>query len=382
VEPDVLLRRRTLLSHVPQSGSVKSQVDDASNRLQSVSSRHCDPGDVVEAQLLGIWSAICPGRRVTVVDDFFGIDGASRNLDWLLSTVEDVYGRKFSLDMFLTDPTIRGMARVIRQQNASQFSSTLEAIQTTGDAPPIFAIPPDASPRQVFAELARQFGPGQPFYGLKPLPPDSNDIQSGWIKTTAAHYIDAIMRIQPSGPYRLVGRCWGGFAAFEVAQQLHDRGEAVDLLALLDCGPPLTRSIGFYCHAMTFKAGMAWRNLGRHWRGQRPIEYALIPNHPIHFDLVYAHQRPTARYDQLVWDANLRGASEYVCRPYSGRITLVHSEEFVQIGRTGGEGWRRLCGSNLVEHVIPGRHVDTLHKPSAAKLATVLRGVIAQSTDS
>jgi pimeloyl-ACP methyl ester carboxylesterase len=356
-----------------------SPVETASKRSQAQFSRDPRPGDVVEAELLRIWSRVVPRSHVTVVDDFFNMDGAAARLDRLLSAVEDAYGRKFSLDMFLADPTIRGMARVIRQQSAMQFASPLEAIQTAGEAPAVFAIPPNASPGQMFTELSRQLGSAHPFYGLKPLPPDGNDVPSRWITATAAHYVDEIARTQPAGPCALIGHSWGAFTAYEVAQQLPARGRQVAMLALLDCGPPLTHSFRFRVRAMTFKARMGWRNLRRRWRGQFPIEYAVIPDHPVHFDLVFAHKRPTAGYDQLVWDANLRGAAEYVCRPYRGRITLIHSEAFAQSGCTGRDAWHALCGGNLREHVVPG---DALDVPSVANLASILHTAMGKNADS
>ena len=50
----------------------------------------------------------------------------------------------------------------------------------------------------------------------------------------AARYIMDIQILQPEGPYFLTGYCMGGTIAFEMAQQLSQRGQRVDLLALLD----------------------------------------------------------------------------------------------------------------------------------------------------
>jgi pimeloyl-ACP methyl ester carboxylesterase len=357
-----------------------SSVNTASKRSQAAPSRDPQPCDVVEAELLRIWSRIVPRSRVGALDDFCSIEGAAARLDRVISAIEDVYGRKFSRDMVLANPTIRGIARLIRQQTAMQFASPLEAIQTGGDAPTIFAIPPNASPGQTFTDLSRQLGTEQPFYGLKPLPPDGSDVPCKWMTTTAAHYVDEIIRVQPTGGCALIGQSWGAYLAFEVAQQLHARGRQVEMLALLDCGPPLIRSVGFHLRTITFKARMGWRNFRRRCRGQFPIEYAVIPNHSVHFDLVFTHKRPTAGYDQLVWDANLRGAAEYVCRPYDGPITLIHSEAFAQSGGTGREDWSELCGGNLCEHVVSGQK-DSLHTPAIAQVASALQSALGTNTD-
>ena len=50
----------------------------------------------------------------------------------------------------------------------------------------------------------------------------------------AADYIEQIRSVQPHGPYALAGFSIMGLIAFEIAQQLLQLGETVELVALLD----------------------------------------------------------------------------------------------------------------------------------------------------
>ena len=54
------------------------------------------------------------------------------------------------------------------------------------------------------------------------------------IKEMAEHYINEIKKIQPKGPYFLVGHSLGGSIAFEMAIQLQKSGDKVGSIALLD----------------------------------------------------------------------------------------------------------------------------------------------------
>ncbi|KAF9390973.1 hypothetical protein CPC16_004685 [Podila verticillata] len=54
------------------------------------------------------------------------------------------------------------------------------------------------------------------------------------IEHMALDYIEQIRRIQPVGPYRLMGWSLGGVIAFEMACMLQSKGEHVSSLALLD----------------------------------------------------------------------------------------------------------------------------------------------------
>ncbi|WP_258040392.1 thioesterase domain-containing protein, partial [Streptomyces sp. SM9] len=51
-------------------------------------------------------------------------------------------------------------------------------------------------------------------------------------------YLDLLRTVQPSGPYRLLGWSYGGFVAHAMACALQERGEEVELLALLDAPLP------------------------------------------------------------------------------------------------------------------------------------------------
>lgn len=53
----------------------------------------------------------------------------------------------------------------------------------------------------------------------------------------AEQYIEAMKKIQPTGPYFIGSICSGGFVAIEMAHQLHSNGEEVGPLLMID--PPL-----------------------------------------------------------------------------------------------------------------------------------------------
>jgi thioesterase domain-containing protein len=58
------------------------------------------------------------------------------------------------------------------------------------------------------------------------------------IEDMAAFYIEEVRKKQPHGPYLLAGMCAGGVIAYEMASQLVDVGEGVELVALLDAVTP------------------------------------------------------------------------------------------------------------------------------------------------
>jgi pimeloyl-ACP methyl ester carboxylesterase len=54
------------------------------------------------------------------------------------------------------------------------------------------------------------------------------------LEDMAAHYIQEIRKVQPHGPYRLLGYSFGGTVALEMAHQLRAAGEIVAPIGMLD----------------------------------------------------------------------------------------------------------------------------------------------------
>ena len=58
------------------------------------------------------------------------------------------------------------------------------------------------------------------------------------VEAAAAYQVAQLQRHQPSGPYYLGGHSFGGFVAFEMAQELGQAGANVGAVVILDTGAP------------------------------------------------------------------------------------------------------------------------------------------------
>ena len=63
------------------------------------------------------------------------------------------------------------------------------------------------------------------------------DVPTSSFEEMAAYYVQAIQAIQPQGPYYFVGVCYGAFLVYEIAKQLSDAGELVQLAMMIDNSP-------------------------------------------------------------------------------------------------------------------------------------------------
>ena len=79
--------------------------------------------------------------------------------------------------------------------------------------------------RSIFALSSPFLGEGE-----AELPPSVEDL--------ASQYVDAIVQLQPNGPYLIGGYSFGGVAAYEIARKLAETGEEIEQTIIFDIANP------------------------------------------------------------------------------------------------------------------------------------------------
>ncbi len=105
-------------------------------------------------------------------------------------------------------------------------------LRAGGSKPPLFLAHGVSGLLFRYVHLVDHLDPEQPVYGLQPTMQSVDDRTRLRIPDLATRYVEDIVRIQPHGPYRLAGFCFGGIVVLEVAHQLEQRGHTVAVLAL------------------------------------------------------------------------------------------------------------------------------------------------------
>ncbi|MBD2016401.1 amino acid adenylation domain-containing protein [Microcoleus sp. FACHB-53] len=374
------------------------------------------PRTPIEEAIAKIWAKLLNYDRVGIQDNFFEVGGDSLLAVRLMAQIHQQFEREIPLSTLFLNPTVEGLAKILAQQTDSLSWSPLVPIQPSGSKPPFFCVHPILGVVFPYYELAYSLGFDQPFYGLQPLGLDGKQSPFTRIEEMAAHYIEALRQVQPSGPYFLGGWSFGGLVAFEMAQQLLSAGHQVALLAIFDTLAPIPGNLPNFGDSLKFMFTAAARYI---WSFLLDYFYLITTpsqpqaNHlPFHLaninkllhrlrnkqfwqsilgEAVLANTLPQSSRKQIlselnirpmlrIYQANSQATLSYVPQVYPNSITLLKtSVQSSMADQDSSLGWSQLAGGKVEIHQVPGNHLTMLRKPHVKILANQLKVCLEQA---
>jgi thioesterase domain-containing protein/acyl carrier protein len=191
-----------------------------------------------EEILCGLFADVLGVERVGIDDNFFELGGHSLLAIRLISRIRASLDAELSIRSLFEAPTVEQLAkRLIRGRPALSDFEALLPIRPAGSKLPLFCIHDAGGFSWPYSKLIRHIPPEHPIYGLQARNLTQRALRPRSIDEMAADYVDLIRRVQPTGPYNLLGWSFGGLVAHAIATQLQAMGEEVGLLAMLDSYP-------------------------------------------------------------------------------------------------------------------------------------------------
>jgi acyl transferase domain-containing protein/thioesterase domain-containing protein/acyl carrier protein len=354
----------------------------ASNPAIRSASAVIAPRDAAEREAVRLFEVALGRTGLGITDPLHDRQDAQRVADETLRS----NGIEISVADLLAAPTPEALADRLRLAEPDVVDGDpVRPLRAGGGRPPLFLAHPAGGSTQVYTQLVRLLDEDQPCYGLERL----DDVDS--VEERAAHYLKLVREIQPVGPYRLGGWSFGGVLAYEMGLQLHEAGEAVDPIVLIDSGVPIavapevaaelliTRYLGFAAYLRdTYQSDLVLT----------AEELRALPGDS-QFDLVLerlqesglAAQLPTpVLRHQITSHLDTRALDVYQPRPYAGPVTLYRCTEptpwnVVDVRYEhpdAARGWDRVCTDLRIMHVT-GHHLNLLDAPAVTAIAADLR---------
>ncbi|MEM7533716.1 MAG: amino acid adenylation domain-containing protein [Chloroflexota bacterium] len=338
-----------------------------------IENRYVAPQTPTEITLADLWADILHVHRVGIHDNFFALGGHSLKVVQVMSRTHTILGVKLPLRLLFEMPTIAALAEAIDAQKANitqndaenRFASLVPIKPASAQAntkSPLFWVPGGAGGEEefaIYAPLIHLLGEAQPVYGFyaRGLLGMQSPHQS--VEAMAAHYIDEMRRVQPDGPYWLVGECIGGKVAYEMARQLTAQSQPVAALVLLNAGAArYSRS--------------RWRRLSQ--RVQHHV--SQLQTQSLTEQVRYVVDKTRTLQQRVLPLSTEQQQTEHLARvranynrllqnytpqtPYAGSVYLLISEEHQQQNPT--MGWADFVLGGITVYCVPGTHDNYLGK--------------------
>ncbi|MFE7416391.1 amino acid adenylation domain-containing protein [Rhodococcus sp. NPDC057529] len=194
------------------------------------------PSTETEIAVATVFGELLGVERVGADDNFFELGGNSLTAVRVVRALEASTGVAVSLQTVMTDPTPSSIAARMCSADPER-DGALEVvfpIRTAGEGRPLFCIHPIVGLAWCYTGLTSRIDPDRPIYGLQSPAIAGEATPPTSIDDLAARYVQEIRRIQPDGPYDLLGWSLGGVLAHAVAVQLQAAGAEVATLVMLD----------------------------------------------------------------------------------------------------------------------------------------------------
>ncbi len=319
------------------------------------------PRGPVEELLCGLFAEVLGLPRVGVDDDFFALGGHSLLAARLAARVREATGVALSVRQVFEAPTVALMAEHTESGSTPETDfDVLLPLRRGGTRPPLFCVHPVMGLSWVYSRLLANLDPELPVFGLQARTITEADRAPASIEEMADDYVEALRRVQPTGPYSLLGWSFGGVVCHAMAARLQELGERVDLLVMLDSRVPS----GALPDPGHDEDSLLAEQMRRAGLDEDALNRYLAGLEPAVRDRMLRRERGIARaavHNNAVLRTFVPGRIE-------GDVLFFTAGE----GTAVAESWQKHVTGRVLNHNIPCAHRDMLTPQPVARLAELI----------
>lgn len=325
------------------------------------------PRNEIEEKLVRIWERLLKVSPISVQDNFFDLGGHSLMAMQLFSEIENAFMKRLPVSIIFHEDTVEKLAKLVHSNESKDLVSSLVAMQPRGTKAPLYCVHELGGEVISYWNLAQKVGEDQPVYGIRYAAND--DASQITLQELAGSYLNDIRKIQPHGPYSLLGYSLGGLIAYEMAQQLYEMKEEVSLLAIVDA-----------------------RNPARYPSDNKQITKRIVDNMRILFKLPGGIRTKFMKekvYNALVKrdllsnspgqeaEDRARGFMKlvklYKPRPYPGKMTFFRAEhDYSNYILDDKNGWESVGEGSIEVYKVPSDHLSILNEQNVVHILNPL----------
>ncbi|MGW0159226.1 alpha/beta fold hydrolase [Mycobacterium sp. NPDC003323] len=319
-----------------------------------------------ESSIATLWAEALHVERVGRTDGFYALGGDSLTVTAMLSRVHEVHRVKLNPSDLAGAPTVAEFARKLAgSTGAAELPPTTVALRpmsanTTGA--PLFCFSGAGASSLCFVPLTENVGDQTAVYALEPKGLEKGAIPDLSVRASARRHVRNLRRIQPHGPYILIGHSLGSHIALEAARILESQGETIELLVMLD--PWLSPLAAKKARrdlpdvTVTLESNMQ-TDAKSWWQHQKEFKLAGL--------FLDDLQRKTVAIEEWGMMIGLRYAPE----PWAGRALLVLSH----LNKDDPRLWPRILTGDLTVRHLECTHMSIVREPHISAVTSFIAEV-------
>lgn len=329
-----------------------------------------------EAVIATLWAEVLGVQAISRTDSFYALGGDSLSVIRMLSVLKESHGIWLKPADLAMAPTVAAFAEQLADNHIAQIPQDrrplnpttvpLRPISERTVGPPLFCFTGAGALSLCFVPLAERVSAETAVYAFEPSGLNRGAFPDWSIRRATRRHLADLRRIQPHGPYTLVGHSLGAHIALEAARQLEIEGEKVELVAMLDpwLSPRVARDArkDLPDATVTLQTDEA-NTFDTWWARQKQLPLAGL--------LFGGHRRRTLATEEVGMITGYRHRPA----PWAGRSLLILSH----LNRDDPRLWRRILTGDTDVRVVECDHHSIVREPHigvvADAIATAREGI-------
>lgn len=325
-----------------------------------------------ETLIAQLWGEVLQVESVGRTESFYALGGDSLSAIQMLSTLKASHGIRLKPADLAGAPTVAEFAKTLADdyppalpagpQPLNPTTVPLRALSATTIGAPLFCFTGAGALSLCFRPLAERVGSQTAVYAFEPSGLNRRTFPDWSIRRATRRHLADLRRIQPHGPYTLIGHSLGAHIALEAARHLENDGEKVDLVVMLDpwLSPRVAREAGSELPdaTVTLQTDSA-NSFETWWERQKQVPLAGL--------FFGGHRRRTLATEEVGMITGYRHRPQ----PWAGRTLLVLSH----LNRDDPRLWQRILTGDVELRVLDCDHHSIVREPHISAVVDMIAPV-------
>ncbi|NEW81815.1 MAG: amino acid adenylation domain-containing protein [Mariniphaga sp.] len=393
--PEMILK----VDEIPLTGNGKVDkkclIGTAKRKSQQLTNETAKPTNETEEFVLNLWKKILSIEAMGIDDDFFDLGGHSLKAVQLMAEIKKQREINIPLASLIQNSTVRTFAPLLYSDKKDSFWQCLVPIRPKGAKTPLFLIHGAGLNVLLYQSLTHHLKDDRPIYAFQAKGLDGSRELSNDIEEMANDYIEEIKKIQPNGPYMLLGFSLGGFIAYDMAKKLVAQGNEVGFAGVIDSVSSMAKHIQSSFGRKLFKIKVSlikpiyvtWLLIKEPMDGKKQLLKNKYKS--IRFSIIFRliklgimkekdrkikieDGQPMFLSDNIEM-AMTEALEKYEITPTSIQLDLFRAgKPTFYIPNRNDYGWSKFAMKGVIVHTLPSEHSRIFAPPNDKHFAEVL----------